>query len=94
MRLPNLLYIGSDKAGSTWLYQLFRTHPEIYVPAIKDLYFFDRYYGRGFEWYASFYTGWADETYGVEVCHDYLRSEAAAARIGSLEPMPGVFSST
>ena len=38
---PDFLYIGPDKSGSTWLYEVLRRHPEVFVPSVKDLYFFD-----------------------------------------------------
>ena len=46
-RLPNFIYIGPDKAGSSWLHEMLIGHPEVYLTPAKDLYFFDRYYDRG-----------------------------------------------
>ena len=46
-RLPNLAYIGPDKAGSSWLHTMLDHHPQVYVTEAKDLYFFDRFYHRG-----------------------------------------------
>jgi hypothetical protein len=54
-RLPDFLFVGSDKSGSTWLYELLRSHPKAYVPTCKDIYFFDRYFHRGLSWYAKFF---------------------------------------
>ena len=51
--LPNLVYIGPDKAGSTWLFGLLNRHPDVFMTPAKDLYFFDRYYDKGIEWYAK-----------------------------------------
>lgn len=36
---PNFIFIGPDKSGSSWLYNIFKAHPEIFVPEIKDIYF-------------------------------------------------------
>lgn len=82
MTLPDFLFIGPDKTGSSWLYELLRAHPQCYVPECKDLYFFDRHYGRGMEWYGSLF-GEAPGGAKVvgELSHDYLFSEAAAERI-------------
>ena len=30
-RVPNFLYIGTSKAGSTWVYDLLNRHPDIYM---------------------------------------------------------------
>ena len=55
--LPNLIYIGPDKAASTWFFQLFRAHPDIFVTPAKDLYFFDRYFEKGMDWYLQQFEG-------------------------------------
>ncbi|HEY1708527.1 MAG TPA: sulfotransferase domain-containing protein [Rhizomicrobium sp.] len=36
-----LLGIGAQKAGTTWLDRYLRAAPEVYLPAIKELHFFD-----------------------------------------------------
>ncbi len=78
---PNLIYIGPDKSGSTWLSQALAIHPQIHVTPAKDIYFFDRYYHRGFDWYRRQFRGHGCEAYLAEVSHDYLYSETAAQRI-------------
>ncbi|WP_321166388.1 sulfotransferase [Serinicoccus sp. CUA-874] len=79
--LPNFLYIGPDKAGSTWLHEVLVKHPDIFLTPAKDLYFFDRYYQRGVEWYRRFFSGADHERVVGEVCQDYLFDPAAPARI-------------
>lgn len=79
---PTFLFIGPDKSGSTWLYEILRRHPECYVPPIKDLYFFDRHYDRGLQWYYSFFAQAPPTALAIgELSHDYLFSERAADRI-------------
>lgn len=39
-RLPNFLVIGAMKAGTSSLYQYLRAHPQIFMPAAKELSFF------------------------------------------------------
>ena len=36
------LGIGAQKAATTWLWQAFRRHPEIWMPPRKELHYFDR----------------------------------------------------
>lgn len=80
--LPNFLFIGPDKSGSTWMYEILRRHPQAFVPPVKDIYFFDRHYDRGLEWYASFFRDAPAEASAIgELSHDYLFSVAAARRI-------------
>lgn len=76
----DFLYIGPPKSGSSWLYELLRAHPDIFVPAAKDIYFFDRYYNKGWSWYVKHFEKAGDRLKG-EVCHDYLYSKEACERI-------------
>ena len=80
-RLPNFLYVGPDKAGSSWLHEVLLKHPDAYLTPAKDLYFFDRYYDRGLAWYSSQFRDARDEKVVGEVCQDYLFHPEAAARI-------------
>lgn len=41
MRRPDFLCIGSQKAGSLWLYRRLISHPDLWLPFIKELHFFD-----------------------------------------------------
>ena len=52
-RLPDFLIIGAMKAGTTSLYRYLGAHPEIFMPAIKELDFFTREltWSRGWDWY-------------------------------------------
>ena len=81
-RVPDFLYIGPDKSGSSWLFEVLRQHPRCFVPPAKDLYFFDRHYSRGMDWYLRhFGVAPAGCTHCGELSHDYLFSAEAAARI-------------
>src|SRR3954454_12329261 len=85
--LPNFLFIGPDKSGSTWLQASLSTHPQVFLPAAKDTYFFGEQFGRGLPWYEAHFSGAKPEHLIVgEICHDYLFDPAAAARIQDLIP--------
>jgi hypothetical protein len=59
------------------------------VPDTKDLYFFDRYYRRGLDWYAAHFRSAPEDVIAIgELSHDYLFSQAAAERIRM--DLPGV----
>ncbi len=49
------LIIGAPKAGTTSLFEYMRHHPEIHMPANKEVYFFnmDSTYQRGWDWYQT-----------------------------------------
>jgi len=79
---PNFLYVGPDKAGSSWLHEVLLRHPQVFMPEAKDLYFFDRYWDRGLPWYLAHFTpaGPQHDVVG-EVCQDYLFHPDAPQRI-------------
>ena len=39
--LPNLLCIGAQKAGTSWLFTQLQSHPGIWMPPIKELHYFN-----------------------------------------------------
>ena len=57
--LPNFLIIGSQKAGTTSLYNILKQHPEIYMPEKKEVNFFfrEKEYLKGIEYYKRFFDG-------------------------------------
>ena len=40
--LPDFLGIGAPRAGTTWLHTRCAQHPELWVPPVKELHYFDR----------------------------------------------------
>jgi hypothetical protein len=87
-RLPNFLYIGTSKAGSTWLYRVLADHPDVFMAPEKGTYFFDSHFERGYDWYLQQFRRVNDEKIVGEISHGYLHSPDAAARIA--ERMPQV----
>ena len=41
MSFPNFIGIGAPRAGTTWLYSILKTHPDIWLPPLKELHYFD-----------------------------------------------------
>ena len=39
---PDFLCIGAQKAGTGWLYEQLRHHPDFWMPPMKELHYFDR----------------------------------------------------
>jgi len=70
--LPNFLVIGAPRCGTTWIDENLRRHPDIYMPAKKELHFFDRHYGLGIEHYEASFAGWNGEKAVGEATPDYL----------------------
>ena len=42
MDLPDFLCIGAQKAGTSWLNNVLLEHPQVFMPPVNELHFFDR----------------------------------------------------
>ena len=39
---PDFLCVGVHKGGTTWLYQQLESHPDFWMPPLKELHYFDQ----------------------------------------------------
>src|SRR5205814_9208449 len=53
--LPTFLIVGAAKSGTSSLWHYLREHPDVYVPAGKEINFFsdEANFSRGLDWYTS-----------------------------------------
>lgn len=51
---PHFLCIGAQKAGTTWLHENLKKHPQIHLPKRKELHYFDKHISNHMD-YASFF---------------------------------------
>jgi hypothetical protein len=84
--VPTFVYVGTSKAGSTWLFNALALHPEVYLASSKGLYYFDQHYDNGRDWYLRQFDGQDGQRAAGEISHSYLSSEVAPARIAELNP--------
>lgn len=84
--IPNFLYIGTSKAGSTWIFKVLSWHPQIYMYPGKDLGFFTSDFDKGWDWYIGNFNPEPQHRVVGEVSHSYLVSEDARDRIHELLP--------
>lgn len=89
--------IGAEKAGTTWLADCLREHPQVYIPKIKEIFFFNDYdphflsiknyrYNRGLSWYSRQFNGRRKNKLIGEVSPTYLYSRVTAERIKTSFP--------
>ncbi|WP_370336907.1 sulfotransferase [Parvularcula marina] len=58
MRLPQILVIGAQKSGTTWMARYFDQHPDVFIPPGEVDYFCDpEKAAQPVEWYASQFDG-------------------------------------
>ncbi|TVQ38230.1 MAG: hypothetical protein EA384_09570 [Spirochaetaceae bacterium] len=41
-RFPDFLGIGTTRGGSSWLYRVLSRHPDVWMPPVKEVHYFDR----------------------------------------------------
>lgn len=86
-RLPDFVIAGSRKCSTTWLHRCISEHPQIFVPSeAKELFFFDRHWNRGPEWYSRFFQGCPPGKICGEATPGYFNHPDAPARINALIP--------
>lgn len=76
--VPSFILIGAQKAGTTWLWDNLKQHPDVALPKAKEIHFFGgvENYRKGSDWYYQHFqevpltkvTGEASTTY----LYDYL----------------------
>jgi hypothetical protein len=59
---PDFIVIGAMKSGTTSLHAYLREHPQIFMPARKELRFFEQEgnWKRGWAWYTTFFAAGGD----------------------------------
>jgi hypothetical protein len=85
-RGPDFLYIGTSKAGSTWLFNVLSLHEDVYLASNKGLYYFDGHFDKGEEWYLSHFDGARPGQVRGEISHSYLSSPEVPERIAEVNP--------
>ena len=84
--LPDFLGIGAQKAGTTWLHENLRCHPELYLPDAKELHYFDWDFHQSLRSYAEHFRDGADRVKG-EITPGYsILSSIRIALIKDLMP--------
>jgi len=85
-KLPNFIYAGAPKAGSTWLFHILKNNPDIFLPEGKELQFFDQNYHLGQSWYIKQFTKSSPKQITGDISPEYFNCNESALRIKSLNP--------
>lgn len=83
----DFLGIGAQKAGTTWLYEMLRHHPQVLFPAGKEIHFWDMQREQGTQYYQDIFAGAAPDRKQGEITPAYaILSVAAITEIKRLFP--------
>lgn len=78
---PDFIFAGPSKAGSSWLSEALREHPEIFLPDLKPVNFFNLKYHLGMSWYRSVFAEAGPNQVVGDASPGYIISDRAPARI-------------
>ena len=79
--MPKFLVAGAPRTATTWLHACMMEHPQIFVPATKEVHFFSFHYDRGLDWYRAQFANRRAELAMGEVSPSYMTYPEADARI-------------
>ncbi|MFO1520876.1 MAG: sulfotransferase [Kiritimatiellia bacterium] len=93
----DFLGIGAGKSGTTWLADVLRLHPDVFIPATKELIYFNRdiaftevepnyRYGKPLDWYHAHFKGQRPGQIAGELSPTYLVHANSAADIHAYNP--------
>src|SRR5271165_1057296 len=97
-RVPEFFVVGHQKCGTTALYLMLKSHPQIFMPAVKEPRFFasdqrSKYARqppsgrpRTLDDYLSLFAAARPEQRAGEASPQYLRSTVAASAIAAVQP--------
>ncbi|MFT4825936.1 MAG: hypothetical protein ACJASY_000428 [Halioglobus sp.] len=87
-RVPNLICIGMEKSGTTFLNAVFKKSQSVLTPTKKELFYYNLHYDQGLDWYLSWYdyNSKPDAAYVCDVTPSYFRRREAISRIKETSP--------
>lgn len=84
-RLPDALIIGVKKSGTRALLEFIRLHPDVRA-AGSEIHFFDRHYGRGFNWYRKRMPPTLEGQITMEKTPSYFITREVPGRVKKMNP--------
>lgn len=93
----DFIVIGAEKSGTTWLADMLRQHPDVFIPERKEIFFFnERFFespelnnfnfDKPLSWYLAFFDEAEPDQVKGEVCPAYLWDVTAPQEIFSFNP--------
>ncbi|MGJ8686897.1 MAG: sulfotransferase family protein [Spongiibacteraceae bacterium] len=75
------LFVGPTKSGTTWIHAYLESRGDVALPSrMKETFFFDKVYERGWDWYENLFPGSEDTRLRVEVAPSLFHKPVACSR--------------
>ena len=90
MKGPDIICPGTYKCGTTWLFEMLRQHPDIFIPDFKEFHYFSTIHGDGLwesksiDWYYDHFP--FDHKVSCDISPGYLIEPDTAQRIAEHVP--------
>jgi len=85
--MPDFLIIGGSKCGTVWMNECLREHPDVYLTGdTHEIFFFDRHFDRGTDWYAHYFRGYGGQKRIGDITSSYLADPRAPSRVRAVLP--------
>jgi len=84
--LPNFIFAGAPKTGSSTLWELLCQHPDFCPCQVKEPFFFDFHFNKGEAYYRSLFSNWKQEKIIAEATVWYMRWPDCPERMYQLLP--------
>jgi len=86
-KLPSFVVFGASKSGTHWINECLRAHPQVYLtPKVHEIFFFDRYFDRGVDWYKNYFEGAGDDQTIGDITPTYLANPDAPKNLHQTIP--------
>ncbi len=83
---PTYVGIGAQKCASTWLHWILAEHPQVAVPAVKEVDFFSYHYDHGYQWYERHFAAAGAARARGEISPSYFCEPTVPARVARYLP--------
>ena len=80
-RTADFVVAGFPRCGTTWLYEVLRLHPAIFLPVRKEINFFNRAYEKGLDWYTTYFADARPDQLAGDISPVYAEYPEVAGRI-------------
>jgi hypothetical protein len=89
--LPTFIGIGTQRAGTTWLYECLNQHPKVFMSADKELGYFGAERGRGLDWYRRQFADRGEALAFGEITPTYIVDRQAILQMAETVPDAKLF---
>ena len=86
-KLPDFIFVGPLKTATSYIYNYYSHHPNVNTSEpIKELYFYDKHYSRGENWYLKHFSPRPEHMVMIDISPSYMIEQEAVKRIKKDNP--------